>query len=334
MFIEKTRTTPGGTINFGLAWSPDGRWLAACGAGSCVKRFSTEPILFQGPEPSVFSSHWPLDWIGWSRYGIVAFTRYFDRVLHWNPSNSHNTSAPIRMLMHTGAAITCAALSPDGRYLATGASGDPLTPHQALLLSSEQAAALDDNVFPHPCLRVWDLASDRPAQRVQEVPNLISCVHWLSDHLIVLSTTTVGAPILIIDTQTKQTVTQLPALLGSITALASKPHVSTLLVGAAENALIVYDLRTMCFCYQLELHDSRITSLALNDAGTHVITGSLDGSIVITAITPTYATVQQRLVAAHHQRPIRSIAWQPNSWVFASCGDDASICVWSATSTI
>lgn len=323
MFVEQARWSTGGCIDSSIAWSADGQWLAAASRASSMKRYMVEPHVHQNPQPSVFHTNFPLDWVACSADSlwIAGLTRSFDQVLVWNLQDPLKPAQPKHQLKHNDAAVSCAALSPDGRHLATGASGDAL-PYSV-------TASWNDDQLPNPCLRIWELATGTLTRRLIEVPDLISGITWLSNERIAMSTKRDGAPILILDTLTGHVEGIVSGHHTSLEHLASKPGSSPLLIATAGRCIFVFDLRTMHLCQQLKLHEGQITSLALSENGTTLITGGQDGMIVVSEITQHEVREQQRLIQPHNGRPIRSVAWRPGHCSFASTGDDVRVCVWT-----
>lgn len=322
MFTRHDRWTTGGCIDFGLAWSPDGTTLATAGTASCIRRFKLEPSL-HGPVQHVYQNNLPLDWIGWTTDNdyVVGYTASHDRVWLWSNNETMWPNKPRRELSHDNASITCAALSPDGRYLATGASGDAV-PYSLF-------ETTPDHLLPKPVVRIWDLATNAPARRLSEEMDLVTAVTWVSPQHIAIARKATGAPIFVLDARSGRTEARLEGHHGVITELAISSQTPTMLAAAAERCVFVYDLRTNRLCHHLELHDAPITSLALSDDSTTLVTGSQDGSIAITALGDDECYLTQRLFGAHDHRPIRRVVWRPGHRSFASSGNDARVCMWT-----
>jgi WD40 repeat protein len=72
-------------------------------------------------------------------------------------------------------------------------------------------------------------------------------------------------------------------------------------------------------------HTARITSLAWNKAGTHVVSGSLDTNIFVWSLAKPGDWLE---VKNAHKEGVNGVAWIDGGSKIASAGADAAVKVW------
>lgn len=144
-----------------LAISPDGRWLAMNASFRPLFQ-NRHPVVIQDlahPEasPKLLESHrWIISDMQWSRDGSRLYTSSGDHTVRtWDVESGEELSR-IEEPTH---APGCLALSPDGRFVASG---------------------------DHPLVHIWETGADQPTRSLKGLANWVACVAFspAGDYLV------------------------------------------------------------------------------------------------------------------------------------------------------
>ncbi|KAF7589103.1 WD40 repeat-like protein [Aspergillus hancockii] len=110
-----------------------------------------------------------------------------------------------------------------------------------------------------------------------------------------------------------------------VSALAFSPDGSLLAVGDSRGRVLVYKVSDgTVVTDRWTAHTSRITSIAWNEDGTHVVSGALDTNIFVWSLANPGDWLQ---VSNAHKEGVNGVAWVAKSKI-ASAGADAAVKVW------
>lgn len=120
--------------------------------------------------------------------------------------------------------------------------------------------------------------------------------------------------------------TDIKASRNPISYLAFSPDASLLAVGDLKGRIAVYKVADGSLVTdRWTAHTARITSLAWNQAGTHVLSGSLDTNIYVWSLAHPGDWIEEKNA---HKEGVNGVAWVDGSSKIASAGADAAVKVW------
>lgn len=119
---------------------------------------------------------------------------------------------------------------------------------------------------------------------------------------------------------------EIKATRNPISAFAFSSDGSLLAVGDSRGRILVYKAADGSLVTdRWTAHTARITSLAWNEAGTHVVSGSVDTNIFVWSLNSPGDWVQ---VSNAHKEGVNGVTWISGSSKVASAGADAAVKVW------
>ena len=119
--------------------------------------------------------------------------------------------------------------------------------------------------------------------------------------------------------------TDIKASRNPVSALSFSPNGSLLAVGDSRGRVLVYNVADASLVTdRWTAHTSRITSIAWNEDGTHVVSGALDTNIFVWNLANPGEWLQ---VTNAHKEGVNGVAWVSGS-KFASVGADAAVKLW------
>ena len=110
----------------------------------------------------------------------------------------------------------------------------------------------------------------------------------------------------------------------SITALSFAPNSALLAAGDSSGKIVLYDEKGGVQTTRWGFHTGRIASIAWNEAGTHVVSGSLDTNVFIYSVANPGKNIK---TANAHKDGINAVAWVDAKTV-VSAGADGCVKVW------
>lgn len=332
-----------------VAWSPNGKLLACLDSGGtspgtlrvyepeaeAAKRLRFSATLFQsGAYQVVFSPD--------GRHLAVCgerSARWYDA-----PNVGGTTDGSVGVRRHEfsghGGLVAAIAISPDGKYLATGSAdhlvriwevGVPDRPIRVLQGHDDQinslafspdgrhlaSASFDQSVRLWP-LQVDDshrqlVGHDRPVWSVAARPDGQQIASASADRRVILWDAATGT------IQHRLEGHRLP-----VTTVLYSPDGETVVSGGGDKVLKVWQSRTGAWQRDLSGHDGAILAAAFTPDGNHLLSGSADKTVRVWSIT-----TGEGFVLGGHRSAVSSIAVRPDGKVAAVGCVDGGVVLWN-----
>jgi Tol biopolymer transport system component len=297
-------TVTGITPQLSVAFSPDGRWLAAASEENVNSAYFPGPVLvlwdatdghkileFDGHTHTVYS-------VAFAPGGRWLASASLDgKVKLWDTSSGLEVLA----LKDYNGAATCVAFSPDGLQLAAASSFD-----RAVRLSrrttGETVLTLQGHTAP-----VWGIAFSPDGQR--------------------LATASLDGTVKLWDTTTGQESLTLKGHVLGVKGVAFSPDGAWLASASDDQTVKMWNATTGHESLTLEGHTGRVASVAFSPDGERLASASYDRTIKLWDA----ATGQELLTLQGHTRKVVSVAFSADGKRLASASHDKTIKVWDVT---
>ncbi len=194
-------------------------------------------------------------------------------------------------------AVLCVAVSPDGRYVASG-DWSELRLHEI-----ETGRFLRS--FPHVS-RVASVDFNSDGTRMVTVDYSRNGTIW--------------------DPRTGEILGSFRGVRGKATGVSYSPDGSMLAVAEVEQTVSLRDASSGKSVGELAGHGGEVVSIAFDDSGRLLASADTEGGVWIWDVAT--RAVKQRMVA--HEGGARAVAFSPGSKVLVSCGNDGTVKLWDA----
>jgi WD40 repeat protein len=274
----------------GLAWSPDGRWLASAGADGSARIWDAstgkEVRAFKDGRMQKHGVAWSPDSkrLAWSSVANDSVLRIWDR----------ETDRVDVLRSGQEDSVRGVAWSPDGRLVAT--SGLATT-----------------------C--VWDATTHVLIARF--TANGQDGIGWSHDGKTLILIGVSPVPLLW-DVTTKEFVKD--GFSAPATAAAWHPSAPLVAFGNENGECVVWDQGRRAVASRWKAHEGPVTDVKWSPDGALVLSAGRDGALTLSEAR----TGRVRRTIAAHAGSVTRVAWEPSGRRFASAGDDIVIRVWSA----
>ncbi|MFO1359505.1 metallophosphoesterase [Plasticicumulans sp.] len=274
-----------------VAFSPDGRWLAAGATDGLVYVLDAQTLellrWLEGHTDVVNS-------VAFSPDGARLASGSEDRTVRlWNAANG---AALQRLEGHRGP-VTSVAFSPDGARLASG--------------------SWDNTV------RLWDVASGSALQRLEGHGSLVTSVVFSPDGTRLASGSR-DKTVRLWDAASGAALQRLERHMTTVTSVAFSPDGARLASGSPDSTVRLWDAASGAALQRLERHENWVTSVAFSPDGARLASGSSDNTVRLWDAASGAAL--QRLEG--HRSTVASVAFSPDGARLASGSDDRTIRLW------
>ena len=247
------------------------------------------------------------------------------------------------VLGRRGCDFTSVAFSPDGRWLAAGATDGLVYVLDAqtfeLLRWLEGHAGEVNSVAFSPdgarlasgshdrTVRLWDVASGAALQRLEGHEYTVTSVAFSPDGARLASGSD-DSTVRLWDAASGTALQWLEGHRGTVTSVAFSPDGARLASGSYDQTVRLWDAASGAALQRLDGHGSTVTSVAYSPDGARLASGSDDRTVRLWDAAS--GAVLQRLVG--HEYWVRSVAFSPDGARLASGSDDKTVRLWDVES--
>jgi WD40 repeat protein len=335
-----------GGLVLDIAFSPDGRWLAATGFGKRVEVWE----VATGKRLYAFEGHtFAGTKVAFNRGGHFLASASLDQTVRiWSPE----AVGEIRLLKGHTHAVTCAAFSPNGKRIATGSRDrtvkvwgvsenlamKPVFGHSGpvtgLVFTPDGQRLASVGVGDHSA-RVWDVHT---AECLFCRADLVGQVRGLSlspdgnvlaaGSAIPHKNTYKGGAVRVVDLRTGHESPALSRRLEfGVFGVAWGRDGNRLAAVGQYGTATVWDAATGADVITVKGHSDSPTAVAFSPDGTWLVTAALDGDVKVWEAV----TGREVLTFTQHRSAVNAVAFSPDSRWLATAAANGSVKVWNAT---
>jgi RNA polymerase sigma factor (sigma-70 family) len=292
----------------GLAFSPDGRFLAAGGGNKVLSLWEVatgKALHDEGSHQGAVTS------VAFAPDGRTLYSASYDTSLRaWDVG----TGKELRRFRGHEGLVRCVAVSPDGKRLVSGGGTISNTKEKAL--------------------RLWDTdtGKDRPWEKG---PGLVSGVAFAADGKTVASTSallrgqagpTIGQLIQLWEADTGREIAAIPLPGGGGYCIALSPDGRTLATAGSrkDHTIRLWDTATRKECGRCQGHQAEVLALAFAPDGKSLASAGRDQTVRLWETV----TGKQRQEFKGHQGDVHAVAFAPDGKRLASGGSDQTVRLW------
>jgi WD40 repeat protein len=278
----------------GVAFSPDGKWLASSGADQTVRIWDA----ITGQEVRTLKGHnHEVAAVAFSPDGGWLASASLDRTIKvWDA----RTGEEIHTLTNHTMRVDTVAFSPDGTRLAS--------------------AGFDRTV------KVWDATTGKFIRDLTPLGHNVYSVAFFPDSTR-LAAACVDGTASVWDIRTGQVIHKLEAHKHSVRSVAASPDGRWLATGGGNQTVRIWDALSGQPVRTFKGHASYVKSVAFSPDGTRLASASLDGTIKVWET----ASEDEPLTLKGHTHGVHSVAFSPDGTRLASASLDGTVKVWDVT---
>jgi WD40 repeat protein/serine/threonine protein kinase len=333
-----------------VAFSPNGRWIAAGGQDGVVKVWDAAT----GREVHSFRAHQHNVWgLAFSPDGRRVGTASDGSVKVWDAETGQER---FTLSNEPKAQAWSVAFSPDGRWVAAGIGfGDHRVPGevkvwdaitgQAFLSLGGHSSGVNAVAFSPDGQRLasastagtvilWDVQTGRQILTFRAHRYRIDRVEFSPDGKQLASApsdyrTKAEADVKVWDAQTGREILTLRGHVGFVISVTFTPDGRRLASADGDGTVKLWDLTTGQEALTLRGHHGYVRGVAFSPDGHRLVSAGIDGTVRIWDATPLAGEAgQEFLTLRGHEGGVRSVAFQPGGRYLASAGNDETVRLW------
>ena len=321
----------------GVAWSPDGRQVAAAGNDGTVRIW--DPATGQTTRTLTGHTNWVTE-VNWSPDATHLATAGHDGTARiWNPT----TGTTVYTLIGHASAVTGVAWSPDGTQLATsGHDGtariwNPVTGQSTRILTGHTGPVIGVAWSPDGqhlatasydgTVRIWDPTTGQTARTLTGHTNWLTGLAWCPDGTH-LATTSWDESARIWNLSSGQIIRTLIGHTDAVVGVTWSPDGQHLATASYDETVRIWDPITGRITYTIAGHTDWLTGVAWSSDGRHLATASYDGTVRIWNPSTGHRTATN---LASHTSVVTGVTWSPQGTHLATASDDSTARIWNPT---
>jgi WD40 repeat protein/serine/threonine protein kinase len=275
----------------GVAFSPDGRLLAAGSADDTV-------TIWDGATGQELRTLVHANWVNSVAFSpdgrLLASGSADNTVRIWDAA----TGQELASFREHALQVDSVAFSPDGRYVASGSAD--------------------------ATVKIWDTANSKEPFTFKGGANVVRCVAFSPDGRR-LASGDENNTVKVWDSATGQELLALKGHPDSVMGVAFSPDGGRLASGSADTTVKVWDAATGRELLPLQGHTKEVWGVAFSPDGRRLASGSLDKTVKV------WDTATGReLLTLKGAGVVRSVAFSPDGQCLASSGEDRTVKVWDS----
>jgi WD40 repeat protein/tRNA A-37 threonylcarbamoyl transferase component Bud32 len=275
----------------GVAYSPDGKWLASAGADGAVRIWDA----LTGREARTLKGHnHEVAAVAFSPDGRQLASASLDRTVKvWDAG----TGRMVHDLTGHTLRVDTVAFSPNGTRLAS--------------------AGFDRTI------KVWDATTGQWVRDLTPLGHNVYSIAFYPDGTR-LASACVDGTVSVWDTRTGQEIHKLEAHKNSVRSVAVSPDGKWLASGGGDQTVRLWDASSGQSVRTFKGHASYIKSVAFSPDGTRLASASLDGTVKVWEL----ATDNEPLTLKGHTNGVQGAVFSPDGTRLASASLDGTVKVW------
>ncbi|HEX4947343.1 MAG TPA: AAA-like domain-containing protein [Blastocatellia bacterium] len=332
---QKQRTLHQPDLVQGVAFAPDGKWLAVGLDNGSVRILDVvrqeEIHLLKGHTDRVFP-------VAFSPDSKIVASGSWDRTVRlWNVT----TGLELKLLTGHEDKVYSLAFSPNGQLIASGdgkgtmhlwnaATGElikSLRPQGNVVYSIAfspdgkrlAAANYDNNI------KIYDVASGQLLKALAHETQVLT-VAYSPDNQFLATGCLDNSEAILWDARTGRRLKSFQGHHGTVWSIAFSPNGKTLATSGDDGVAKLWDVATGREIASLRGHGYLIATLAFSPDGTTLATGGWDKQVKLWPTTPQ----QDEEVIKGHNNWIRALAFAPDGKTLATASDDHTVKLWDA----
>ena len=308
----------------GVAFSPDGRWLASGGRGSKLMIWDTATWegLVLGRQSSIRGVAFSPDGRRVATAGWNGDVKIWDTTGQKMVSTFANQNKESKRNQKDGKdSVYCVAFSPDGNRIAFGGGKK-----QFIISEGRGERAFGKK---NETIKLWDLAVRKELTPLHGHMGFIRGVAFSPDDRWIASGGT-DLLVKIWDSATGREKLSLKEHTEAVTCVAFSPDGLRIASASADGTAIIWETATGQQLHTLSGHDGTVSSVAFSPDGLQIATGSFDKTAKIWDTT----TGRELLTLSGHDDAVNSVSFSPTpaeSDLLATASRDTTIRIWAVS---
>ncbi|MBN2594233.1 MAG: protein kinase [Sedimentisphaerales bacterium] len=261
----------------------------------------------------------------------------------WDRLNYISDQSSMTLRGHSGW-VGCAAISPDGKLIASGGQTDHTIKIWNIMTGKEFIAIPEAHTDIIRCVsfspdgkrlvsgsndrtvKVWDVQTGREVMTLRGYPENVYDARFSPDGKLIVCAGGWQGNIIVWDEETGEMLKTLTGHTGEVWSLAFSPDGKRIVSGSRDRTIKVWDVETGAEMITIRGHQDGVDAVEFSPDGKCIISGSQDGTIKVWDVL----SGAELMTLRGHESNVPSIAVSPDNQYIASGGMDKTIKIWNA----